>query len=369
MGYVVSNVAVQKEAVKLEAYFERFQRVKGRNLALFTRQFATMINSGLSLTRCLGILSDQTESPALGRTIKTVLQDVEGGSSLSEALEKHPKVFSELYVSMVKAGEAGGILDDVLLKISDSLEKSEELKRKVKTAMAYPILMFCMSLVLVFVMITFIVPIFANMFKTLGGELPLPTQILVSLSNVIRSYWFIGIPLIVLVVYGIRRALRVGSVKYQFDRFKLRMPIVGKVSREMALSRFSRTLGVLTAAGVPILEALEVVEKAVGNLIIGEEVSRVRVRVKEGETVAKPLEQGKVFPPMVVQMIGVGEESGALDTMLLRIADFYDKEVTAAVDALTSLIEPLMIVVVGLVVGGILISLYLPMFRLASLIK
>lgn len=369
MGYVVSNVAVQKEAVKLEAYFERFQRVKGRDLALFTRQFATMINSGLSLTRCLGILTDQTESPALGRTIKMVLQDVEGGSSLSEALEKRPKVFSELYVSMVKAGEAGGILDDVLLKISDSLERSEELKRKIKSAMAYPILMFSMSLVLVFVMITFIVPVFANMFKTLGGELPLPTRILVNLSNAIRSYWFIFIPLIILVIYGIRRALRMDSVRYQFDRFKLRLPVFGKVSKEMSLSRFSRTLGVLTAAGVPILEALEVVEKAAGNLIMGEEVSRVRVRVKEGETVAKPLEQGKVFPPMVVQMIGVGEESGALDAMLLRIADFYDKEVTAKVESLTSLIEPLMLVVVGLVIGGILISLYLPMFKLASLIK
>lgn len=369
MGYIISGLSEQKEAVKFESFFERFQRVKGKDLVAFSRQFATMINSGLPLARCLSVLAEQTENPLLSKTILAVLQDVEGGQTLSAALEKHPRIFSELLVSMVKAGETGGILDDVLLRIAENLEKSEDLQKKIKSAMAYPALMLIMSIALVLVMITFIVPVFAGMFKTLGGKLPLPTQMLVSLSSFIRGTWFIGLPVTIAIIFGIRRLLKVPTVRYQYDKFKLRVPVFGRLSRRNALSRFSRTLGILTAAGVPILESLEVVERTVGNMLIAEEVERARLAVKEGQTVAKPLGDSAVFPPMVVQMIAVGEESGALDTMLTKIADFYDKEVAAAVEALTSLIEPLMIVVVGGIIGVILLSLYLPMFQLASLIK
>lgn len=369
MGYIVSNLSERKEAIKVESFFERFQRVKGKDLTAFSRQFATMINSGLPLTRCLSILAEQTENPLLSKTITAVLQDVEGGLSLSAALEKHPRVFNELFISMVKAGETGGILDTVLLRVAENMEKAEDLKKRIKSAMAYPILMLVMSVVMVFVMVTFIVPVFAGMFKSLGGELPVPTQILVSLSNFARSTWFIGLPLMVVAVFGLRRLLKVTAIRYWFDRFKLRAPVAGRLIKLNALSRFSRTLGILSAAGVPILESLEVVERTVGNMRIAEDVEKARLAVKEGQSVAKPLTGSTVFPPMVVQMIAVGEESGALDTMLIKIADFYDQEVATAVEGLTSLIEPLMIVFVGGLVGAILISLYLPMFRIAALVK
>jgi type IV pilus assembly protein PilC len=368
-GYIISNLQAQRQAGGFNFSLGGGKKVKSGELVVFSRQFATMINAGLPLARCLGILGEQTENPGLASTVQEVLRDVEGGLALSAALDKHPKVFNTLYVSMVKAGETGGILDDVLLNIAENLEKSEELKKRIKSAMAYPVLMFIMSIVLVLVMVTFIVPIFADMFKTLGGQLPIPTQMLVWLSAFVRATWMIAVPGTIAVYIGIRRAIKVPSVHYKWDSFKIRAPVFGKLIKQQALSRFARTLGVLSSAGVPILESLEVVEKTVNNMEISAEVGKVRIAVKEGETIAKPLSGSKIFPPMVVQMISVGEESGAMDTMLLKIADFYDKEVATAVEALTSLIEPLMIIFVGGLIGGILISLYLPMFQMASLIE
>lgn len=369
-GYIISNLQAQRQAggFSLSLGGGR-KKVKSGELVVFSRQFATMINAGLPLARCLGILGEQTENPGLAVTVQEVLRDVEGGLALSAALDKHPKVFNTLYVSMVKAGETGGILDDVLLNIAENLEKSEELKKRIKSAMAYPVLMFIMSMVLLLVMMTFIVPIFSDMFKTLGGTLPLPTQVLVAISGFVRATWFVAVPGTIALIIGIRRLIKVPVVHRKWDSFKIRAPIFGKLIKQQALSRFARTLGVLSSAGVPILEALEVVEKTVNNMEISDEVGGVRLAVKEGETIAKPLSGSKIFPPMVVQMISVGEESGAMDTMLLKIADFYDKEVATAVEALTSLIEPLMIIFVGGLIGGILISLYLPMFKMASLIQ
>lgn len=368
-GFTVSSLTADKAGTGFNFKIGGKKKVKSSQLVVFSRQFATMINAGLPLARCLAILGEQTENPTLAETIQEVLRDVEGGLALSAALDKHPKIFNTLYVSMVKAGETGGILDDVLLNIAENLEAAEELKKKIKSAMAYPVLMFGMSIVLVFVMITFIVPVFAGMFKQLGGNLPAPTQFLVNVSNLLQSTWMIGLPATIAVVIGIRRALKIRSVRFRWDTVKLRLPIVGKLIRQQALARFARTLGTLSSAGVPILEALEVVENTVGNLLLGQEVGRVREAVKEGETIAKPLGESTIFPPMVTHMVSVGEESGAMDTMLLKIAEFYDKEVTGAVESMTSLLEPLMLVVVGGIVGAILISLYLPMFSMASLIK
>ncbi len=369
-GYIISSLKEKRVVggIKLKIG-SGTKKVKGSELVIFSRQFATMINAGLPLARCLSILGEQTESPGLAKSVQEVLRDVEGGLALSAAMDKHPKVFNTLYVSMVRAGETGGILDNVLLNVAENLEKADELKKRIKSAMAYPILMFIMSIVLVFVMITFIVPIFADMFKTLGGSLPIPTQVLVHISNFVQSTWMIGIPSSIGLYFVIKRIMKIPAVHYRFDGFKIKAPVVGRLSKQQAISRFARTLGVLSSAGVPILESLDVVEKTVGNMVISKEVSHVKLAVKEGETIAKPLSGSKVFPPMVVQMISVGEESGAMDTMLIKIADFYDKEVSTAVDALTSLIEPLMIIFVGAIIGGILLSLYLPMFQMASLIK
>lgn len=374
MGYVVNSITPERgtglSSLSLGGgRSKRRKKVKSAELVVFTRQFATMINAGLPLARCLGVMSQQTPNPGLAATIEDVLHDVEGGLALSNAMAKHVKVFNTLYVSMVKAGETGGILDEVLTNIAENLEKNEEIKGKIKSAMTYPLLMFIMSIVLVVVMLVFIVPVFTGMFAQLGGELPLPTKVLVYLSNLIKSTWWFGIPLTVLAVVGFRRSLSIPAVRFRWDGFKLRIPIMGPVIRQQSISRFARTLGTLSSAGVPILEALEVVENTVGNTVIAVEVAKVSAGVKEGQTIAQPLGKSKVFPPMVVQMVSVGEESGAMDTMLLKVAEFYDKQVAATIDGLTSILEPVMLIGVGLVIGGILISLYMPMFKLASLIK
>lgn len=369
MGYVVSSIKEEGAGLQINIGGTRRKRVKGPEIVVFSRQFATMINAGLPLARCLGVLAQQTPNPGLAATIEDILHDVEGGLALSNAMAKHPKIFNTLYCSMVRAGETGGILDDVLTNVADNLEKSEEIKRKIKSSMMYPILMLIMSIILVTVMLVFIVPVFSGMFAQLGGELPLPTQALVKLSDMIKTTWWFGIPLTVAMVYGIRKLIDVPPVRLRWDSIKLRLPIVGLLIREQAVSRFARTLGTLSSAGVPILEALEVVENTVGNQLMSQEVGKVTLSVKEGQTIALPLSKCSVFPPMVVQMVAIGEESGAMDTMLLKVSEFYDKEVSTTIEGLTTIIEPLMLVGVGLVIGGILISLYLPMFGLASLVK
>jgi len=369
MGYIVLEVKEQAKAQSL-GQIELFkQKVKIKDVAVFCRQFATMINSGLALTRALAILSEQTENKTLAKIISEVQADVEAGQTLSEALAKHKKVFSDLFINMVKAGETGGVLDVVLLRVAEHFEKEMALKSKIKSAMTYPVLMFIMSIVMVVVMITFVVPVFVNMFASLGGELPLPTRMLIAASNFMRGFWYLIIAAALGIRYGLRAYKRTPQGKLVFDQIKLRLPVFGSLTTKLAIGRFSRTFSTLVASGVPILQSLDIVADTANNEVISRAVRATRASIKEGETIAEPLAKAPVFPPMVVQMIAIGEETGALDTMLAKIADFYEQEAGALVESITSLIEPLMIAFLGVVIGGIIISLYMPMFNLVNLIK
>ena len=373
MGYTIISIAEKTEAPTVEELFQRFQmfqRVKAKDLAVFSRQFATMINAGLPITRCLSILAEQTTNSFLAKVITDVQKDVEAGQALSTSMAKHPKAFSTMFVSMVRAGEASGVLDQILLRIADHVQADMELKGKIKSAMAYPVVMFGITIIITFVMITFLVPIFAKMFKDMGGELPMATQILITLSNIINSiYGILLFGVLVGAIFGFRAFKKTEKGRYIWDSFKLKVPVFGQLVVKVSLARFARTLGTLMASGTPILNALDIVSDTVGNAVVSKGVLAARSSIKEGETIAKPLSQSKVFPPMVIQMINVGEETGALETMCIKIADFYEKEVANAVEAITSMIEPLLIVFLGLVVGGIIISLYLPMFQVVNMIK
>jgi type IV pilus assembly protein PilC len=346
------------------------KKVKLKDIAVFSRQFATMIGSGLSLLRTLNILTDQTENPTLAKTIAALRDDVERGSSLSAAMSKHPKVFSKLYVSMVKAGETGGQLDTVLVRVAESLEADYKLRQKVKSAMTYPVIVTGISAILVAIMLVFIVPTFANMFEDLGGELPLPTKILVVVSSQAK----ILVPLAVVafvagfITYKKARE-RSADARLRTDQVKLRIPVFGTLFQKIALSRFARTLGLLLRAGVPVLQALDIVSDTTGNEVIGRAAQDVKESVRSGESMSEPLARHDVFPPMVVQMIAVGEDTGALDSMLDKISDFYDQEVESTTESLTALIEPLMIAGLGGIVGGMVIALYLPMFKIYDLIQ
>jgi len=344
-------------------------RVKLKDLAVFSRQFATMLNSGLTLIRALAILAEQTENQKLAQTIAEVRNDVERGSSLSIALGRHPKTFNRLYIAMVRSGEIGGVLDSVLLRLSDTLEKQVELRRKIRSAMTYPIVALVICLGLGLAMLMFVVPQFKAIYDGLGGKLPLPTRVLISVSDMMLKFF----PIFVLLVIGasllFRRWCRSPSGKPKWDAFRLRVPVFGQLARKVALARFSRTLAALTRSGVGILESLDIVAETAGNEIVADAVRDTQAAVKRGDTLARPLEQHEVFPPMVVQMISVGEETGAIDEMLDKIAEFYDSEVSATVDALASLIEPMMMVAIGAVVGSMIISLYLPLFNIIKLIK
>jgi type IV pilus assembly protein PilC len=344
-------------------------KVKLKDVAVFSRQFATMIDSGLSLIRALAILADQTENPELSRVAAAVRLDVERGASLSAAMSRHPKVFNHLYIAMVKSGEAGGVLDAVLLRLADTIEKQVELRRKIKSAMTYPIVVLVICTVIATAMLLLIVPQFKAIYADLGGTLPLPTRILITVSDILKKFFPIVLILGGIGFYFFRRWTRSPSGKPKWDAFKLRVPVFGALARKAALARFSRTLAALTRSGVSILEALDIVAETSGNEIVANAVRDTQGAVKRGDTLARPLEQHEVFPPMVVQMIAVGEETGALDEMLDKIADFYDQEVSATVDALTSLIEPLLICLMGVIVGGMIISLYMPMFNIIKLIK
>ena len=344
-------------------------RVKQKDVAVFARQFATMVNSGLTLLRALQILSEQTDSPALAKAVHAVRTDVETGSSLSAALSRHPKAFSRLFVSMVRAGETGGVLDTVLVQLAETIEKQVALRSKIKSAMTYPVAVFGLVSCAVTAMLVFVVPMFKSMYKQLGGHLPAPTQALITASTIMTK----GLPIVLLLgaaaVFGIRRWKRTPSGQHHWDRAKLRAPIFGKLFHKTALTRFSRTLAVLLRSGVPILESLEISSDTVGNSVVAAAVKDVQNAVKTGENMARPLANHRVFPPMVVQMMAVGEETGALDTMLSKIADFYDQEVSALVDALTSLLEPLLIVFLGSTVGTMVVCLYMPMFNIIKQIK
>ncbi len=370
MGYdPVSITQVRSGGMQTEITIPGFKPKVGlKDLAIFSRQFATMINSGLSLIRALNILTQQVENKELARIIGEVRTAVEQGRSLSAALADHEE-FPKLYIAMVRAGETAGMLDSVLMRIAETLEKDLELRRKIKSAMTYPVVVLILAFILTGVMLAFIVPTFAGMFETLGGTLPVPTQILVAMSKILRSFWYVIVFFPFLGWKAFTYARKQPNVRFQLDRIKLKVPVFGSLFHKIALARFSRNFGILLKAGVPILTALEITADTVNNGVIGNAINDVKMSVKEGESVAGPLSTHATFPPMVVQMIAVGEETGAMDTMLGKIADFYDSEVTATTESLTALLEPLMIAVLGGIVGAMVISLYMPMFKIFDLIE
>ncbi len=363
-------IDIKEQGVGQKDLLEPFKKVKLMDLVVFTRQFSTMINAGLPIVRALYILSEQTDNPKLREVVVLVRKDVEAGLALSEALEKHPKVFSKLYVEMVRAGEIGGILDEVLLRIATQLEGDQELRRKVKSAMTYPSVVLVLAVLAASFMLIFIVPVFAKMFEDLGGTLPLPTRVAMGLSDVLTSVFGILIyGALIGGVIGFLRWIKTESGRKVWGRASLKIPLkVGDVIRKVALARFARTLGTLSAAGVPILQAIEITAASSGNWVMENALLKSRDAIREGIPIHKPLEGEPVFPPMVTRMIAVGDETGDMDGMLGKIAQFYESEVDATVKALTSIIEPLMIVVVGGIVGGIIVAMYLPMFKIFELV-
>jgi type IV pilus assembly protein PilC len=365
---IVTYVREKSKGVSLSLKLRGSTGIKIKDLAIFTRQFATMINAGLPLVQCLDILSQQTENAAFKAVIANVMNDVESGSTLAEGLRRHPRVFDKLFTNMVQAGEAGGVLDDILLRLATYIEKAEALRRKVKSAMTYPLVVAIVAISATVFMLVFIIPTFAKIFTEFGGELPLPTKIVMTLSDFLRAAWYILIGVIIGLVVLYRRYVATEKGRRNVDRMMLRIPVLGDVLRKGSIARFTRTLGTLISSGVPILDGLEITAQTSGNKIIEEAIMATRGSIREGETIAAPLKESNVFPPMVVQMIGIGEETGALDEMLNKIAAFYDDEVNTAVDTLTSVIEPIMIVVMGLIVGGMVVAMYMPMFKLVSVV-
>jgi len=346
------------------------KKVKPRSLQVFSRQFATMIEAGLSVVSGLVILEQQTDDKVLAEVIREIRADVEGGMLLSQAMARHPKVFDRLYISMVEAGEAAGILDTVLDRVAIQIEKEMKIKRRVKGAMVYPIVVLVFAVLVLIGMLMFLVPIFEDIFSDLGGDLPLLTQAVVLASDVVKGYWFILFPAMGGSVYGFRRWKRTPAGRQAWDRFKLRVPAgIGKVVLKVTMARFSRTLATLVAAGVDIIKALEISGQTSGNWVVESALAEVRAQVHQGVPIAQPLIENPVFPPLVSQMVKVGEETGELEKMLDKIADFYEDEVDISIQSLTSIVEPIMMVGVGAIVGVIIIAMYLPMFKLLQLVQ
>ncbi len=343
-------------------------KVSRKELAIFTRQFATMIDAGLPLVQCLDILGMQQENQGFKKVILKVKEDVETGSTFADALGKHPNVFDELFVNLVGAGEVGGILDTILARLANYIEKAMKLAKQIKSAMVYPTTILAVALIVTVVLLVYVIPIFGEMFKDFGQALPAPTMIVLAISAYTRKYFLVGVAAIVLMVMGIRWYYKREDGRRKIDRLLLRMPILGDLIRKVAVARFARTLGTMVASGVPILESMDIVAKSAGNKIIEEAVVRARASISEGKTIADPLAESKVFPVMVTQMVAVGEATGALDAMLNKIADFYDDEVDSAVAALTSLLEPMLMIFLGVVIGGLVIAMYLPIFKLAGVV-
>ncbi len=370
-GLIVLDIEEQKGAANVGDMVARFKKVKSEDLTVATRQLSTMVSSGMSLLRALYVIEEQTKSEKLKEALAQVRKDVEAGISLSDALRKHPKIFNELYVAMVAAGEAGGILEETLMRVADQLEKDDSLRRQVKAAMMYPILIASFALIVLLALVTFLVPVFENVFKQFHGDLPPITKVTVAMSHFVTGQWYIGLALLVGSVVGFRKWKRTEKGREQWDRFKLRVPFkIGDIVQKVALARFSRTYSALIAAGVPMLQAIEITGRTAGNRVVEKAMENVRESVKGGGSIATPMRaEPAAFPMMVTQMVGVGEETGALETMLSKIADFYEDEVAAAVKALTSILEPVMIMLVGGIVGFIVIAMYMPMFRVYDAIK
>jgi type IV pilus assembly protein PilC len=367
-GLIVLDIA--DKHTSREINIKLFERVKPQELTIFTRQLATMVNSGMTILRALYVLEAQTENDLLQGTIVKVRKDVEAGLPLSDSLERHPKIFNPLFVAMTRAGETGGMLDEALLRVADQLEKDDSLRRQVKSAMAYPSVVLGFAVIVLIALVTFLVPIFVGVFEELGGDLPLITKFTVALSKAFTGYWFVMIGVVAGSIYGFRKWKATDRGRGQWDAFKLRIPMgIGDIVQKVALARWSRTLSALVSAGVPLLQALEICAKTAGNKVVEDAMFAIIDSVKSGGTIADPLKASSVFPGMVTHMVGVGEETGALDTMLSKVADFYEDQVEASVKQLTSILEPVMIVVVGGMVGFIVIAMYLPLFKVYDQIK
>ncbi len=360
-GMIVLEIADKHSSREINISF--FNSVKAGDLAVFSRQLSTMTSSGMSILRALYVLEEQTENKLLKETIVAVRKDVEAGLPLSDAMERHPKVFNPLFVSMTRAGETGGVLEGALLRVADQLEKDASLRRQIKAAMIYPTLVIVFAVVVMLALVAFLVPVFKNVFKEFGGELPKLTQFTVKLSYIVTHEWWLMFGVVAAVVVAFLKWKSSSWGRPQWDRFRLHIPMkIGTIVQEVAIARWSRTLASLTSAGVPLLQALEITGKTGGNIAVEEAMDGVIASVKRGGTIAAPLAQAPIFPMMVSHMVGVGEETGALDAMLNKVADFYEDRVSASVKALTSIMEPIMIIVIGAIVGFIVISMYLPLF-------
>lgn len=367
-GLIVLDIADKHKSRELN--LKMFQRVKADELTVMTRQLATMVDSGMTILRALYVLEAQTENEMLQRAIVDIRKDVEAGLALSEAMARHPKIFSPLFIAMTEAGETGGVLDAALLRVADQLEKEDSLRRQVKSAMAYPLVVIGFSVVVVLALVAFLIPVFIGVFKEFGGDLPAITKVTVTMSNVLTGYWYLLFGGVAAAYFGFRKWKVSERGRQQWDRFRLRVPFgIGSIVQKVSLARWSRTLSALMGAGVPLLLALEITGRTAGNTVIEKAMGDVITSVRNGGTISGPLKDAPVFPGMVTHMLGVGEETGALDTMLSKVADFYEDQVEAAVKALTSILEPVMIVVVGSIVGFIVISMYLPLFKVYDAIK
>ena len=357
-------VKVDQEKAK-----KRPGRIKTRDIVIFTRQFSTMINAGLPLVQALDILSKQSENKALQDVTHQVVYDVESGNTVADALRKHPKAFTELYVNMVAAGEAGGILDTILMRLATFLEKNDALVGKVKSAMIYPTVIMSVAAIAIMVLLIFVIPVFENMFASVNLALPLPTRIVIGLSGFLTGYWWAVLAVGFFVVTSLRKYYKTSDGQLRIDSLLLKMPVLGDMLRKSAVSRFTRTLGTLISSGVSILDGLEITAKTAGNRVIHDAIMESRASIAGGDTISAPLQKSAVFPPMVISMIAVGEQTGGLDEMLTKIADFYDTEVDTAVSGLLSLMEPVMIVFLGVVVGGMVVAMYLPIFDMINTVQ
>jgi len=370
------DVVVQLRRQKLnvvkineETKKQKVGRITMRDIVIFTRQFSTMINSGLPLVQALDILAKQSENKSLQIVTKAVVFDVESGNTVADALGKHPKAFNELYVNMVAAGEAGGILDTILLRLATFMEKNDALVRKVKGAMIYPGVIMSVAAIAIATLLLFVIPVFESMFGSVGLALPLPTRIVIGASRFLKSYWWAVGGGLAGAVFLLKNYYKTSGGQLVIDRFLLKVPVLGDVLKKSAVSRFTRTLGTLISSGVSILDGLEITSKTAGNRVISDAIMASRSSIAGGDTIAGPLQKSQVFPPMVISMIAVGEQTGGLDEMLSKIADFYDEEVDAAVSGLLAMLEPLMIVFLGIVVGGMVVAMYLPIFDMMSAVQ
>ncbi len=362
-------IVINVELIKKKASSRKAgKKVKIDDLVIFSRQLATLIDAGISLVHALGILSEQIENKNFRSVVLAVRQDIEAGMNFSDALSKHPAIFSELFINMTRAGETSGMLDDVLDRLATFLEKSSALQRKIKSSLVYPEVVVSMAVIITAVLLLKVVPTFKGIFDSLGSQLPLPTLILIAVSDIFRKYFLYTLGGVIVIIFVFKKYISTEQGRYNFDTYKLKVPVLGPLIRKLAVAKFSRTFSTLVKSGVSILSALDIVSKTSGNKVVEESIISCSNSVREGESIAKPLSKSGVFPPMVTRMISVGEQTGQLEKMLTKIADFYDEQVDAATTALTSMIEPLVIAFLGVVIGGIVISLFLPIFKITELI-